>query len=301
MRHRAAFLWFGLSLTAAFLLLCSCDEVEHHRMLSFFFDGVPPLPGEANEPGFADTTAAQAAGGSPTGGWHVHKPISNCTDCHGSRRQRTSSRQVQLVAEVPKLCHGCHREYAALPGWVHGPVAVGECLLCHEPHKARNEFLLVKPVPELCFDCHESQAIRLIEGHARDSYARCHDCHEGHVGATKNLLKPALLKGLAGPLLLPGVRPGSGAPHAEAQSAPAVAPRAAGAGNERRQMTPADRYNHSVQAYHAGRFAEAREGFLEVIENRSAPQSMREMAEDYLGKIEWLQKEPQLPAWRPAR
>ena len=116
MRHRATFLWFGLSLTAAFGLLCSCDETEHHRMLTFFFDGVPPLPGEANEPGLAGTTAADAAGESPASGWHVHKPLSNCTDCHGSRQRQGFSRQVRLVANVPELCHKCHQGYAAPRG-----------------------------------------------------------------------------------------------------------------------------------------------------------------------------------------
>ena len=66
-------------------------------------------------------------------------------------------------------------------------------------------------------------------------------------------------------------------------------------------MTPEDRYNRSVRAYHIGQFAEAREGFLEVLKSRSIPASMREMAKDYLEKIEWLQKAPQWPGGSPAR
>ena len=32
-----------------FLLLSSCDEVERHKVLTFFFDGVPPLQTETSE------------------------------------------------------------------------------------------------------------------------------------------------------------------------------------------------------------------------------------------------------------
>lgn len=188
-RH-AAFPWIALILTTAFLLLCSCGEDERHRVLTFFFDGVSPLAGETSGSNPSAVDAVAATDSPPTNGWRVHKPLNNCVGCHGSRRERTVSRRVQLVADVPQLCHTCHQEYAALKGWVHGPVAAGECLTCHEPHKARNEFLLVKPVPQLCYDCHDSQSIRAIDGHGDESHARCNRCHEGHAGANSSLLKP---------------------------------------------------------------------------------------------------------------
>jgi predicted CXXCH cytochrome family protein len=99
---------------------------------------------------------------------------------------------------VPQLCYTCHQEYSALEAWVHGPVATGNCLLCHEPHKTQNEFLLRKPVPGLCYQCHEEQAIRLIKKHAEESYARCIDCHEGHAGTTRGLLRQTFLDQPAG-------------------------------------------------------------------------------------------------------
>lgn len=187
----------GLGLAAA-LLLASCDQSEHHDTLTFFFDGVPPLPGEMPEGGPGGADPATAAESSRAGGWYVHEAVKDCTQCHGARRQRILSRQVQLVADVPQLCYNCHEEYAALEGWVHGPVATGECLICHEPHKTKNESLLLKPAPELCYQCHDVQTIRSIENHAEDSYARCTDCHAGHAAATKNLLKPEFLAKPAG-------------------------------------------------------------------------------------------------------
>ena len=181
-----------------FLLLASCDETERHKALTFFFDGVPPLRTEtpgAQPAGLKDNRGADKA---PAGGWHIHEPVKNCTLCHGELRRAGSSRKVQLIAEVPQLCYTCHKEYSALEAWVHGPVATGNCLLCHEPHKAQNEFLLRKPVPGLCYQCHEEQAIRMIKNHAEGSYTRCIDCHEGHASTTRGLLRQTFLDQPAG-------------------------------------------------------------------------------------------------------
>ena len=188
----------GSGLAVMFLLLASCDEVERHKALTFFFDGVPPLRTEtpqARTSGLKDNRGADKALAKA---WHIHEPVKNCTLCHGVQRRAGSARKIQLVAEVPQLCYTCHKEYSALETWVHGPVATGNCLLCHEPHKTQNEFLLRKPVPELCYQCHEEQAIRLIEKHAEESYRRCIDCHEGHAGTTRSLLRQTFLDQPAG-------------------------------------------------------------------------------------------------------
>jgi predicted CXXCH cytochrome family protein len=181
-----------------FLLLASCDEVERHKALTFFFDGVPPLRTERPEAQAVGLKDSRAADKAPAGGWHIHEPVKNCTLCHGALRRAGAAGKVQLVAEVPQLCFTCHKEYSALEAWVHGPVATGNCLLCHEPHKAQNEFLLRKAVPDLCYQCHEEQAIRLIKNHAEESYTRCIDCHEGHAGTTRSLLRQTFLNQPAG-------------------------------------------------------------------------------------------------------
>jgi len=195
---RAAGSLVGPGLMIVFLLLASCDEVERHNMLTFFFDGVPPLPGEASEVPSSGAKRNEVGTGAPAAGWHVHEAIKNCTNCHGEQRRRGFSSKIQLVAEVPQLCYQCHQEYSTLEGWVHGPVATGSCLLCHEPHRTKNEFLLLKPVPELCYQCHDLEAVRLIENHAEESYSHCVDCHEGHAGETRGLLRPSFLAGPAG-------------------------------------------------------------------------------------------------------
>ncbi len=183
----------GLGLTIMFLLLASCDPVERHDMLTFFFDGVPPLRSETAPTAAPARKEDAAAVSAPASNWIIHEPVKDCTRCHGNRQQRGFSPKVQLLAEVPQLCYQCHKEYSSLEGWVHGPVATGDCLLCHEPHKTQTESLLRKPVPELCHRCHEPQAVRALRHHAEPSYGHCTDCHEGHAGATKNLLRPTFL------------------------------------------------------------------------------------------------------------
>jgi predicted CXXCH cytochrome family protein len=183
---------------AAFLLLASCDEVESHKMLTFFFDGVPPLRGETPAAPTSVTKGSQPAANAAGPVWSVHEPVKDCTQCHGRREQRSFSGKVQLVAEVPQLCYRCHKEFSTLDGWVHGPVATGTCLLCHEPHKTKTESLLRKSVPDLCYQCHDTQAVRAVKGHADPSYTHCTDCHEGHAGATRNLLRPSFLEKPAG-------------------------------------------------------------------------------------------------------
>jgi predicted CXXCH cytochrome family protein len=188
----------GSGLAMTLLLLSSCDEIERHRVLTFFFDGVPPLQTQTPGTTSLGPRDSKTVDTAPAGGWHVHPPLKNCTNCHGDQRRTGFSGKVQLVAEVPKLCYKCHSEFSALESWVHGPVATGDCLLCHEPHKTRTEFLLKKPVPELCFQCHDIQAVRMVKGHEGESYSSCTDCHDGHAGATRSLLRQTFLEKPAG-------------------------------------------------------------------------------------------------------
>jgi len=350
------------------LLLASCDEVERHRMLTFFFDGVPPLQTEASKAEASGLKAGKAADVAPMGGWHIHPPVKNCADCHGEQRRMSSSRKVQLVAEVPQLCYQCHTEYATLEGWVHGPVATGNCLLCHEPHKTKPEFLLRKPVPELCYQCHELGAIRMVKNHAEESYTQCTDCHEGHAGATRSLLrqtfleKPAgleyqseayrrkyeeslrrarsdLAQGhdfltvsrtiidqieggqlwsaraylevlLNGDLLTDSEKPlvsevlrevvallGNGLagnqvePQAQsvpdaAWQSPAAALRAVRDQRRERERGVAEIYYRSIKQYHAGQFVEARDGFRQILDDKSLPAPMKETVKGYLERID---------------
>lgn len=196
----------GLGLAVVLLVLASCQRAERHRMLTYFFDGVPSLNRTGPGIGPFEPNAVEAASGTAAGGWHVHEAIRDCTNCHGTGQRVSLAPKVNLVAEIPNLCYGCHEGYAALEGWVHGPVTTGDCLLCHEQHKSRNEFLLKAPVPDLCYRCHTPDAVQTVENHGEPSYSHCIDCHTGHASPSRRLLSPAFLRGPAGSAYLSDVR-----------------------------------------------------------------------------------------------
>jgi len=44
-----------------------------------------------------------------------------------------------LIAQEPELCYNCNDDYTVSASFIHGPVAVGQCLFCHNPHKSKIE------------------------------------------------------------------------------------------------------------------------------------------------------------------
>lgn len=181
---------FGLMLLIFVgMFLISCDEVERHKTLSFFFDGVPPLGTEVLQEEFLDANSPEKIQTGRTNAWYVHEPRKDCSNCHSSRRQRSFSSQIYLTAPVPELCYNCHNEYAKSSSYVHGPVAVGQCLFCHNPHKSKIEHLLTVSEPGLCYLCHDVDTIELITAHSPEKLSTCTNCHNAHASSNKALLK----------------------------------------------------------------------------------------------------------------
>jgi predicted CXXCH cytochrome family protein len=98
---------------------------------------------------------------------------------------------VRLTAPVPKLCYGCHADYTVSAPFVHGPVAVGQCLFCHNQHKSKIEHLLKEPEPKLCYLCHDINTVELIPAHLTNQQFACTGCHNAHASPVKSLLKGA--------------------------------------------------------------------------------------------------------------
>jgi predicted CXXCH cytochrome family protein len=73
--------------------------------------------------------------------------------------------------------------------YVHGPVAVGECLFCHDAHASNHKALLKEAVPDLCYMCHDTQDVTAIADHGQASYENCIRCHDSHGGSSRGLLK----------------------------------------------------------------------------------------------------------------
>jgi predicted CXXCH cytochrome family protein len=130
--------------------------------------------------------------------WSLHEPLKNCIQCHGDQLEQNSTSKPHLVNSVPDLCYSCHKDLTVKGEWLHGPVATGECLVCHEPHKADNRSLLKKPIPELCYKCHETSTLRLVANHTDKSYTSCNDCHDNHSSLSRMLLKQNYYKAEAG-------------------------------------------------------------------------------------------------------
>ena len=175
------------------IFVVSCDEVKRHNALTFFFEGVPPLGQDQLAEELVDSGSSQLSQMRPKQLWYVHQPRRDCTLCHDKSRQRVFSSQTYLIKPIPELCYECHGDYTTSASYVHGPVAVGQCLLCHNPHRSRIEHLLKEPQPRICYLCHNIDAVKSIPAHLVKQEFACTDCHNAHTSSVKYLLNEASL------------------------------------------------------------------------------------------------------------
>ena len=141
-KERFALLVAGaVALGAVAALAAGCSTAKHHRVLSFFFDGVPDPQAAVVSTG----PEVQAAVGRQLVRPGEHGPFAAklCDGCHDSKATNA------LVAPIEQLCVRCH-ELGATQAYVHGPLASGGCLVCHDPHRSANRFLLVSASDGFC-------------------------------------------------------------------------------------------------------------------------------------------------------
>ncbi|MHC4679024.1 MAG: cytochrome c3 family protein [Planctomycetota bacterium] len=91
-------------------LVLSCDEVERHNALTFFFDGVAPLSGEQLQGGLFDPNSSELEQAGQRPAWYVHEPRKDCSNCHRKQRPGGFSTLTYLIAPVPQLCQKCHTD-----------------------------------------------------------------------------------------------------------------------------------------------------------------------------------------------
>lgn len=252
----------------------SCNETERHRILTFFFDGVGPLRPAGFEEARIDPNFAQSPQ-EPL--WYVHEPRKDCSLCHGKRGQKLYAPEAILIAPVPALCHDCHDDYTVSARFVHGPVAVGQCLFCHHHHKSRIQYLLNEPEPKLCYQCHDINMIESMPDHLTVQPSACTDCHNPHASSTKALLKEDRPRPRQNP-----DRVGSAmqdyVQHSKERR-----------GNEqlsRQKREIADLYYRSMKLYRDGKLANARKGFVTVLKSGLIPPPMEETIRGYLSDID---------------
>ncbi len=179
----------GLMLLVFFgIFVVSCDEVEHYKTLTFFFDGVPHLRQQGLQEELTSSNFQESTQTRPKQLWYVHGSRKDCDFCH---ERLWEFGRVEFVKLLPELCYHCHTDYTVSAAFVHGPVAVGQCLFCHEHSKSKNEHLLKEPEPKLCYRCHDINTVELIPAHFKNQQFACTGCHNAHVSPVKALLKGA--------------------------------------------------------------------------------------------------------------
>jgi len=173
-----------LALLTALVGGLSCAPEKQHEVLTFFFDGVPPLGGSEQTktaPKPAAASAATAAQPKPAPAGSEHKPTLDWNGCGVCHNQAAS---FALVKPLSQLCITCHADKTRQFPQMHGPVAVGECADCHDGHRSAYPHLQLKPVPQLCFECHDrTPPGQKTWGCPRPSDdADCMNCHNPHGG-----------------------------------------------------------------------------------------------------------------------
>ncbi|MFQ5630931.1 MAG: cytochrome c3 family protein [bacterium] len=182
--------WVALLLLILFVsgLTIGCSRGARHRVLSFFFDDVPPLD-QTEDSSAADSLKLaalserihpdSAAVVQPTWSFHPTSEKRECTSCHDREQS------FRLFDEPKNLCVSCHDQADAIV--VHAPVEAGACVDCHNPHGSKNPRMLVEIDEALCFQCHNKEEVKPAEAvslHTPVEAGNCLDCHNPH--GTKN-------------------------------------------------------------------------------------------------------------------
>jgi len=191
--HRLPF-FLGLG---GILFITACDTPARHKLLTVFFDGVPPLnPATNAAPAVVSAAATSQTAVAPPpkptpppeNTFSVHPPFQErqCAECH------ESSSGMGLITQPPQLCWSCHKDFLAGQKVKHQPVENGECGDCHDPHQSENKNLLLQKGNDLCLSCHDDP---LAEGkfkHQAVESGDCLDCHAPHATNFKGLLKESV-------------------------------------------------------------------------------------------------------------
>lgn len=165
---------------AALAASIGCSPARRHKVLTIFFDGVPPpRSAEAAAPAAAVEPAVRLR--SVQQGTHGPYAARLCQSCHDA------SARNALVAPAEELCFRCH-ELPRAKKYVHGPLASGGCVGCHDPHSSGYRYLLVSESDGFCFKCHDRASVTRGKSHEGVG-ERCTTCHDAHMSDREYLLK----------------------------------------------------------------------------------------------------------------
>lgn len=135
--------------------------------------------GLLTQPQPAAPTARPAAEEPAAAQGSSHAPYASrdCGGCHNLQEG------LRLWAQGAELCWRCHQKADFEGEYLHGPVAVGDCVFCHDPHKSEYEDLLTAKGGGLCLECHRRQDLGELHSGVGEECLSCHDPHRGSVPA----------------------------------------------------------------------------------------------------------------------
>jgi predicted CXXCH cytochrome family protein len=110
----------------------------------------------------------------------LHPKSSDCVSCHVPKARDAHQFTV-------KACASCHQMVKQTDKYVHGPVAAGECLACHDPHGSEEPQMVRMFGAELCERCHVDMKARLAEKRFTHAPVKedCSSCHNPHASPSK--------------------------------------------------------------------------------------------------------------------
>lgn len=204
--NRAAF-WLVLLVPLLLTLLTSgcleIDPLKKHKILTTIFDGVPDLPAleelcEDNIEDLFNQYYEKRISEANMGDWEENKTSTGAAS-QGSRHRPWKEKDCQgchnfqatnkLHRPKNEICYLCHKNF--IQGrFVHGPVSVGACMACHDPHSSGHPSLLRRSLQEICFMCHlEKRLASQMHDKIMNSGMVCVNCHDPHSSDTRYFLK----------------------------------------------------------------------------------------------------------------
>jgi predicted CXXCH cytochrome family protein len=178
-------------LIAVLAFFAGCSTQNHYKTLSFFFDGVPQATiadttVKSVKKNSSDTTSKLLAVNKSVGSnCVIHPPFrdQNCDVCHDKNAVGITNAPLQ------KICYQCHDDFAKKYTFLHGPIASGYCVGCHNPHSSDLPKLHKRKAQDLCLYCHELKVVLKNEVHTDIGETNCTECHNPHGGSEIYLLK----------------------------------------------------------------------------------------------------------------
>ena len=177
-------------------LVFGCSRSTRHEIVTTLFDGVPSLPPQEE---ICEDYAAKAVAkmradmaGRATDALKTeekastHPPYAE-KKCDGCHDKTTNSGFVSKTKE--ELCFVCHKGFIK-GSFVHGPVSVGDCLACHEPHNSNFPSLLKVSRDVVCATCHREERLAgSLHKMAGSHDIICVNCHDPHFGNIRYFIK----------------------------------------------------------------------------------------------------------------